>query len=188
MALDRYTRSPQSTTQEESSPFFPRFVYGTWQALKGLICVGEAPEADYIQRAVQWLKSVQNADGGWGETCDSYKDVTLKAKGKSTASQTAWAVMGLVTAGEIDSPEVDRGMEFLLSTQKEDGTWDEPEYTGTGFPDVFYLRYGLYRVTFPLFALGYYRNVRDGTVFRGVGDKVITAPRDRSRARSLEVR
>ena len=158
-------------TQESDGSWYGRwgvnYIYGTWQALKGLMCAGESPRAPYIRKAVRWLESVQNRDGGWGETCDSYKDVSLKAVGKSTASQTAWAVMGLISAGKVHSESVERGIEFLLSRQNDNGTWDEDEYTGTGFPDVFYLRYHLYRVTFPLFALAYYRNVKNGMPVAG---------------------
>lgn len=153
-------------SQEADGSWYGRwgvnYVYGTWQTLKGLIAAGEDPHQPYIRKAVEWLKEHQNSDGGWGETCDSYRDPKLKGQGVSTASQTAWAVMGLVAAGEKSAPEVNRGLAFLLSTQKEDGSWDEQEFTGTGFPDVFYLRYHLYRNVFPLFALGYYRNAQLG--------------------------
>jgi squalene-hopene/tetraprenyl-beta-curcumene cyclase len=158
-------------SQEPDGTWYGRwgvnYIYGTWQALKGLMCAGESPQAPYIRKAVRWLESVQNRDGGWGETCDSYKDLSLKGVGKSTASQTAWAVMGLIAAGKVHSASVEHGIDFLLSRQNENGTWDEDEFTGTGFPDVFYLRYHLYRVTFPLFALAYYRNVRSGMPVAG---------------------
>ena len=139
------------------------YLYGTWQALKGLMTAGEDPRAPYIVRAVNWLESCQNADGGWGESCDSYRDPSLKGRGSSTASQTAWAIMGLVAAGRCASESVRRGVRFLIDTQLEDGSWDEPEFTGTGFPEVFYLKYHFYRVYFPLFALAYFRNVLEGT-------------------------
>lgn len=139
------------------------YIYGTWQALKGLLAVGEDRNAPYIRKAVAWLKSVQHPDGGWGETCSTYPHPELKGQGKSTASQTAWAVMGLCAAGELDSPEVERGIAFLLDTQEPDGSWTEDEWTGTGFPEVFYLKYHYYRIYFPLFALGYYKNLRSGT-------------------------
>jgi squalene-hopene/tetraprenyl-beta-curcumene cyclase len=119
--------------------------------------------APYIRRAVAWLKGCQHADGGWGENCDTYPCPERKGRGISTASQTAWAVMGLAAAGEADSDPARRGIRFLLDTQKPDGSWDEDQFTGTGFPDVFYLKYHLYRIYFPLFALGYYRNVKAGT-------------------------
>jgi len=139
------------------------YIYGTWQSLKGLMSVGEDSEAPYIRRAVAWLKSCQQTDGGWGESCDSYVHPEKKGQGVSTASQTAWALMGLVAAGEVDSEAVRRGVKYLIHRQQPDGSWDEDHFTGTGFPDVFYLKYHLYRIYFPLFALGYYRNVKDGT-------------------------
>ncbi len=158
-------------SQESDGSWYGRwgvnYIYGTWQSLKGLMCAGESVEAPYIRKAAQWLESVQNEDGGWGETCGSYKNLSLKGVGKSTPSQTSWAVMGLIAAGKIRSRSVERGIEFLLSRQNENGTWDEDEYTGTGFPGVFYLRYHLYRVTFPLFALAYYRNVKNGMPVAG---------------------
>jgi squalene-hopene/tetraprenyl-beta-curcumene cyclase len=114
----------------------------------------------YIRRAVAWLKSVQNSDGGWGESMRSYDDAQFKGVGPSTASQTAWALMGLVSAGEVNAPEVARGIQRLVHTQGADGSWDEPWYTGTGFPKVFYLRYHYYRHYFPLLALGMYARIK----------------------------
>jgi squalene-hopene/tetraprenyl-beta-curcumene cyclase len=105
---------------------------------------------------VAWLKNIQNTDGGWGESLRSYDDPIFKGIGESTASQTAWALMGLLSAGEIDSPEVTRGIQYLINHQGVDGTWEEPLFTGTGFPRVFYLRYHYYRHYFPLMALGMY--------------------------------
>lgn len=113
----------------------------------------------YVRKAVDWLKSVQNSDGGWGETIKSYDDPFLKAIGKSTPSQTAWALLALLTAGELESESVERGIKFLLTRQREDGSWDEAEFTATGFPKVFYLKYHMYRNYFPLMALGRYRNL-----------------------------
>ncbi len=133
------------------------FLYGTWQVLKGLRCIGIDPRSEVMQRGARWLKSVQNEDGGWGETCDSYEDEGLKGKGPSTASQTAWALMGLIAAGEEHGGEVERGLRYLLESQNAQGTWDEEWFTGTGFPKVYYLRYHYYRHYFPLFALGMYR-------------------------------
>jgi squalene-hopene/tetraprenyl-beta-curcumene cyclase len=102
---------------------------------------------------------VQNADGGWGETCGSYDDPNTKGVGLSTPSQTAWAIMGLLAANDTRSDSVARGIAYLLKTQKQDGSWDEPYYTGTGFPRVFYLSYHLYRQYFPLIALTMYGKV-----------------------------
>ena len=114
-------------------------------------------------RAAAWLKSLQNPDGGWGECCDCYLDPDLKIEGCSTASQTAWALMGLMCAGETLSPEVKAGIQFLVKTQRKDGRWDEECFTGTGFPSHFMIRYHLYRDVFPLMALGLYlRDVEKG--------------------------
>jgi squalene-hopene/tetraprenyl-beta-curcumene cyclase len=147
--------------QEEDGSWFGRwgvnYLYGTWQTLRGLARIGEEARSSVMRRAVSWLKSVQNEDGGWGETCRSYDDPDrFKAKGPSTASQTAWALMGLMNASETKSREVARGLDYLLRTQRADGSWDEPWFTGTGFPRVFYIRYHLYRHYFPLWAMGQY--------------------------------
>ncbi len=147
--------------QEPDGAWFGRwgvnYLYGTWQVLRGLALTGEDLRGEPVRKAVEWLKSVQNEDGGWGESCRSYEDpVNYKAKGPSTASQTAWALMGLVNAGDLSSPTVKKGMKFLIDTQREDGTWDEKWFTGTGFPKVFYLRYHLYCHYFPLWAMAQY--------------------------------
>jgi len=132
------------------------YVYGTWQALRGLAAIGEDMRQPYVQRAVAWLKSVQHDDGGWGETCETYENPAAKGRGPTTPAQTAWALMGLMAAGVHDD-SVRRGVACLASTQREDGTWDETEFTGTGFPKVYYLEYTMYRNYFPLQALGSYR-------------------------------
>ncbi len=132
------------------------YIYGTWSVLRGLAAMGEDPKSPYIQAALKWLKERQNPDGGWGETCESYRIPELRGKGPSTASQTAWALMGLMAGGEARSPEVRRGVEYLLRTQQPDGTWEEEYFTGTGFPSHFYIRYHNYRNCFPLMALGQY--------------------------------
>lgn len=148
--------------QEADGSWFGRwganYIYGTWSVLSGLSSVGEDMSLPYTRKAIGWLKSVQNSDGGWGETIQSYNDPFLKAIGKSTPSQTAWALLGLLAGGETKSEAVERGIEFLLMKQKEDGTWDETEFTATGFPKVFYLKYHMYRNYFPLIALSRYRN------------------------------
>ncbi len=149
-------------SQEEDGAWYGRwgvnYLYGTGLTLAALGAAGENPQQETIQRAVDWLVSVQNPDGGWGESCKTYEDPSQRGSGSSTASQTAWAVTGLIGAGRVNAPETRRGIEYLLQTQEPDGSWDEAETTGTGFPRVFYLRYDLYRNYFPLLALARYRN------------------------------
>lgn len=138
------------------------YVYGTSGVLRALEAIGSSDTAE-CKRAVEWLKSVQNPDGGFGESCKSYEDPKLKGMGTSTASQTAWGLIGLLaTVGPEDAAAV-RAVEWLAENQSEDGSWDEDEFTGTGFPCVFYLKYHLYRNSFPLYALARYRNMRNGT-------------------------
>ncbi len=136
------------------------YVYGTYLALVGLRSiapfVGFEMNSDPVNRAAAWLRSVQNSDGGWGETCDSYKKPELRGKGPSTPSQTAWALIGLMAAGDFDSDSVKQGIEYLLHQQNFDGSWPEAEFTGTGFPGHFYINYHQYRNQFPLTALGRY--------------------------------
>ena len=134
------------------------YIYGTWQVLMGLKAIGADMSEPWIQKAANWLASVQLPDGGWGETCATYNDPLLKGSGPATPSQTAWAIMGLISAGRSGDPAVERGVAHLLSTQRPDGAWDESEFTGTGFPKVFYLEYTLYRDSFPLLALGKYQS------------------------------
>ncbi len=143
--------------QEPDGSWFGRwgvnYVYGTMLALRGLEAIGMDNHEPAIQQAAEWIRSVQNPDGGWGESCASYDDPALRGNGPSTASQTAWAVLGLLAAGDTRSDCVARGIAFLLKAQRKDGSWDEKPYTGTGFPRVFYLNYHLYRQYFPLLAL-----------------------------------
>jgi squalene-hopene/tetraprenyl-beta-curcumene cyclase len=152
--------------QDECGGWFGRwgvnYLYGTWSVLMAMKRAGEDMDQPYIRKAVQWLKLCQNKDYGWGENCHCYVDLALKGKGESTPSQTAWALLGLMAAGEIDSPEVQRGVHYLISTRKPRGGWDESLFTGTGFPGVFYLRYHGYRNYFPLWALGVYYRLRTG--------------------------
>lgn len=134
------------------------YIYGTCHVLCGLLGVGEDMRQPYVQRAVQWLIEHQNANGGWGESCQSYADpLTYRGVGTSTASQTAWALMGLLAAGEAQHEAVARGVNFLLRTQTDEGTWYEPEFTGTGFPKHFFIKYHMYQHYFPLMALARYR-------------------------------
>ena len=173
--------------QESDGSWFGRwganYVYGTGAVVPALIAAGVKPGKPAIRRAVAWLEEHQNADGGWGEDMRSYDDPSLAGRGESTASQTAWALLALLAAGEGDatgpggahgtpglgttprpaapharqhSPAVERGVQWLIDHQREDGTWDEPQYTGTGFPRDFYLNYHLYRLVFPVMALGRY--------------------------------
>ncbi len=147
--------------QEEDGSWYGRwgvnYIYGTWQAIRGLTRIGIAHDDPMIVRAADWLTSVQNEDGGWGETCYSYYDPASKSVGESTASQTAWALMGLICAGKAAEECVKNGIDYLVRTQNDHGTWDDKFYTGAGFPRVFYLRYFLYQHSFPLMALGMYK-------------------------------
>lgn len=149
--------------QEECGAWFGRwgvnYIYGTWSVLAALRQLGEDMSQPYVRKAVEWLKSRQNPDGGWGESCRSYDDPSLAGKGPSTASQTSWALLGLMAAGEADSDAVRRGIRHLLERQDDQGGWKEKHHTGTGFPRVFYLRYHGYGLFFPLWALGAYRRL-----------------------------
>ncbi|MET8509080.1 squalene--hopene cyclase [Streptomyces sp. NPDC004787] len=148
--------------QEPSGAWFGRwgvnYVYGTGSVVPALTAAGIPRSHPAIRRAVGWLRSVQNEDGGWGEDLRSYKEEAWIGHGESTASQTAWALIALLAAGERDSEAVRRGIAWLARTQREDGSWDEPQFTGTGFPWDFSINYHLYRQVFPLTALGRYVN------------------------------
>jgi len=143
--------------QEQVGAWYGRwgvnYIYGTGLTLTGLRAAGEDMTQPYIQKAVDWLTVHQNLDGGWGESCYTYQDPSSRGQGPSTASQTGWALMGLAAAGCARIPAAQRGIDYLLRTQAADGSWPEPDYTGGGFPRVFYLRYDLYRIYFPLLAL-----------------------------------
>jgi squalene-hopene/tetraprenyl-beta-curcumene cyclase len=132
------------------------YIYGTWQTLVGLSAIGIPQSDSRLRAAARWLVDHQHPNGGWGESPRTYDDPSLRGSGPTTASQTAWAIMGLLVAGQAESDAVERGVRFLLSTQEQDGTWSEPWFTGTGFPRVFYLKYHLYPIYFPLMALGRY--------------------------------
>ncbi len=151
-------------TQEKDGSWYGRwgmnYIYGTWSVLCALNVAHVDPKAPAMRRAVAWLTAIQNEDGGWGEDGESYR---MEYKGyevaPSTASQTAWALLGLMAAGEVESPAVKRGVAYLARTQKPDGLWGEERFTATGFPRVFYLRYHGYAKFFPVWALARYRNL-----------------------------
>jgi squalene-hopene/tetraprenyl-beta-curcumene cyclase len=139
------------------------YIYGTWSVLCALNAAGSDHGAPEMRKAADWLVAIQNDDGGWGEDGSSYKlDYRGYERAPSTASQTAWALLGLMAAGAIDHPAVGRGIAYLVATQGADGFWNEPRYTATGFPRVFYLRYHGYSKFFPLWAMARYRNLRRG--------------------------
>ena len=147
--------------QESDGSWFGRwganYVYGTGAVVPALIAAGVLPGKPPIRRAIGWLIGHQNADGGWGEDLRSYDDPGWAGRGDSTASQTAWALLALIAGGAADaevSDSIERGIRWLADTQRPDGTWDEPQFTGTGFPRDFYLNYHLYRLAFPVSALG----------------------------------
>jgi squalene-hopene/tetraprenyl-beta-curcumene cyclase len=145
--------------QEADGSWFGRWganhVYGTGAVVPALVLAGLTGDHPAVRRATGWLREHQNPDGGWGEDLRSYRDRGWVGRGPSTASQTAWALLALLAAGER-SDAVDRGVQFLVDSQRPDGTWDEAEYTGTGFPGDFYINYHLYRLVFPVSALGRY--------------------------------
>jgi squalene-hopene/tetraprenyl-beta-curcumene cyclase len=147
-------------TQEPSGCWLGRwgvnYIYGTWQVLEGLASVGFDAHDPMVRRAAAWLKGVQQANGAWGESCRSYDDPSLAGQGHPTASQTAWALLGLLAADEAGSDAVRAGVDYLLATQLPEGGWHEDHFTGTGFPRVFYLKYHMYPLYFPLMALARY--------------------------------
>ncbi|MGB8591805.1 MAG: squalene--hopene cyclase [Candidatus Acidiferrales bacterium] len=158
--------------QAPDGPWYGRwgvnYVYGTSGVLRAMEAIG-CTDSKECQRAAMWLRSVQNPDGGFGESLQSYSDSKYRGRGASTASQTAWGLIGLLATCGPDDEAVLAAVRYLVETQNEDGSWDEDEFTGTGFPSVFYLKYHLYRISFPLYALAHYRNLKDGVEeFAGV--------------------
>jgi squalene-hopene/tetraprenyl-beta-curcumene cyclase len=151
--------------QEPEGCWFGRwginYIYGTWQVVCGLKTIGLDMDLPWVQKAGAWLRSIQNEDGSFGESADSYEDPSLKGIGPATASQTAWGTMALMAVYGVQDPGVKKGVRYLLDAQLESGTWDEPWFTGSGFPRVFYLRYHLYRLYFPIMCLG--RFIRQST-------------------------
>jgi len=135
------------------------YIYGTWQVLRGLRALNIDMNQPWLLKARDWLESVQHADGGWGERCNTYDDPVFKGQGPSTASQTAWAVMGLCAFDDPNRASLKRGIEYLIKTQNADGSWTELETTGTGFPKVFYLKYDMYRNAWPLLAFATYKKI-----------------------------
>ena len=160
--------------QEPDGSWFGRwgvnYIYGTFLVLRGLEAIGMDHLEPQIQQAAEWIRMVQNPDGGWGETCGSYDDANARGVGPSTPSQTAWALLGLLAAGDDRSDSVAKGVRWLLTRQRADGSWDESMgegktkqsiITGTGFPRVFYLAYVMYRQYFPLMALTSYKRAME---------------------------
>ncbi len=149
--------------QEDDGSWYGRwgvnYIYGTWQVLRGLRALNLDMNQPWLLKARDWLESVQHEDGGWGERGNTYDDPVFKGQGPSTASQTAWAVMGLCAFDDPHRPSLIRGIEYLTQTQNPDGSWTEHETTGTGFPRVFYLKYDMYRNSWPLLALATYRQL-----------------------------
>ncbi|MCY4194719.1 MAG: squalene--hopene cyclase [bacterium] len=147
-----------SDEQEADGSWYGRwganYIYGTGAAIPALISAGVPADDERVARACQWLESVQNNDGGWGEDMRSYTDRGWRGRGESTPSQTAWALLALVAAGRADEQAARKGVAWLVEHQRRDGDWDEPWYTGTGFSGDFYIRYHLYRLVFPVMALG----------------------------------
>ncbi len=163
------------STQEADGSWFGRwgvnYIYGLGAVLPALAAAGEDMTQPRVRRAAGWLIERQNLDGGWGETCASYDDPALRGTGQSTASQTAWALLALLAAGEITHDAVRDGVRYLVRTQRPDGQWDEPQFTGTGFPRDFMLKYHLYRNYWPLWALGRYRRMLQGRAIHRAGSE-----------------
>jgi len=147
--------------QEPDGAWYGRWgvnlIYGTGAVLPALKAIGQDMKASYIRRAVDWLLEMQNEDGGWGEKIESYGDPRWRGRGPSTTSQTAWALLALIAAGEAEHPATAEGIDYLVENQRSNGGWDEPYFTGTGFPLDFMINYHMYRDLFPVMALSRYR-------------------------------
>lgn len=152
-----YLKATQQTDGSWWGRWGVNYIYGIGAVLPALKWLGEDMRQSYVRKAVEWLKRYQREDGGWGEGCESYAHPALRGQGPSTPSQTAWALLGLIAADETDSDSVRRGVEYLLAMQQAHGSWDEPQFTGTGFPTDFMINYHMYRDYWPLMALGQYR-------------------------------
>ena len=157
-AID-YVRRQQESDGSWYGRWGVNYIYGTWQVLRGLRAMNLDMNQPWLLKARDWLESVQHEDGGWGERCNTYDDPVFKGQGPSTASQTAWAVMGLCALDDPNRESIRRGIEYLIRTQNPDGSWTEHETTGTGFPKVFYLKYDIYRNTWPLLAFATYKKI-----------------------------
>ena len=154
-----FLRQHQETDGSWYGRWGVNYIYGTWQVLRGMRALKWDMQEPWLVKGRDWLESVQHLDGGWGERCNTYDDPVFKGQGPSTASQTAWAVMGLCAFDDPHRPSLVRGVEYLLQHQNPDGSWTEHEITGTGFPKVFYLKYDMYRNSWPLLALATYRDL-----------------------------
>jgi squalene-hopene/tetraprenyl-beta-curcumene cyclase len=157
-----YLRSQQEQDGSWYGRWGVNYIYGTWQTLRGLRALKADLSQPWILKSRDWLESVQHSNGGWGERCNTYEDPVFKGRGPSTASQTAWAVMGLCAFDDPHRPSVQRGIQYLIDHQNSDGSWSEEETTGTGFPKVYYLKYDMYRNTWPLLALATYHKLLQG--------------------------
>jgi squalene-hopene/tetraprenyl-beta-curcumene cyclase len=155
----QFIRGYQETDGSWYGRWGVNYIYGTWQVLRGLRAMNYNMTEPWLLRGRNWLERVQHDDGGWGERCNTYDDPVFKGRGPSTASQTAWAVMGLCAFDDPENPALKRGIEYLIRTQNPDGSWTEDETTGTGFPKVFYLKYDIYRNAWPLLAFATYRKL-----------------------------
>ncbi|MEY2407638.1 MAG: squalene-hopene/tetraprenyl-beta-curcumene cyclase [Verrucomicrobiota bacterium] len=155
----QYLKDQQETDGSWYGRWGVNYIYGTWQVLRGLRALRLNMNQPWLLKARSWLESVQREDGGWGERCNTYDDPVFKGQGPSTASQTAWAVMGLCAFDDPDNEYLRRGIDYLVRTQNDDGSWSEDEITGTGFPKVFYLKYDMYRNSWPLLALATFRKL-----------------------------
>ena len=151
--------------QEEDGSWFGRwgtnYIYGTWSVLTALELAEEDPQQAYIRHAVLWLEDIQNGDGGWGESNESYYPPRHRRPIASTSYQTAWSLLALLAVGEVNSETVQRGIQYLLDELNANGLWDDPNYTAPGFPRVFYLKYHGYTKYFPLWALARYNNLKE---------------------------
>jgi squalene-hopene/tetraprenyl-beta-curcumene cyclase len=157
-----YLKSQQEADGSWYGRWGVNYIYGTWQVLRGMRALNWNMQEPWLVRGAEWLRKVQLPDGGWGERCNTYDDPIFKGAGPATPSQTAWAVMGLCAMGNPEDPALRRGVEWLIRSQNEDGSWTEDEITGTGFPCVFYLKYDMYRNSWPLLALATYRRLWQG--------------------------